>query len=320
MQKKQLGNTDLHLTAIGLGTWSFGGPGWKYSWGEQDEQQSVETMLRAVQLGVNWFDTAPVYGFGNAEKVVAQALKKMPTKPIVATKCGRAWQPDGTIVPKLTANSIRQEAEDSLRRLELDVIDLYQMHWPQPDEEIESGWEMMATLKEEGKVRCIGVSNFNIQQLERAQKIHPVASLQPPYSMLNRDIENELEPYCKQNNIGLITYSPMQKGILTDKFTRYFVSQIPKDDHRIQLDGNFKEPKLSQNLELVDLLRAIAQKRNCTVAQIAVAWTLRSAEITAAIVGARHPAQIEDTVKAVNIQLKQSDLAVIEMFLAKNRM
>ena len=214
MQKRRLGNTDLELTTVGLGAWAMGGP-WLYGWGPQDDDESIATVLRAMDEGVNWIDTAAIYGHGRSESVVGRALKQMSQKPLVATKCGLCWDEQHERIPRLKAQSIRTECHDSLRRLGIDTIDLYQIHWNQPQEDIEEGWTEMARLVEEGKVRYIGVSNFEVEQIRRLQKIHPVASLQPPYSMLHREVEDELLDYCGKNDIGVIVYSPMQRGLLT---------------------------------------------------------------------------------------------------------
>jgi len=232
MQTRRLGNTDLQFSRIGLGTWALGGGDWTFSWGAQDDAQSVETVCRALDLGVNWIDTAPVYGLGHSEEVVGKAIKGMSVKPLIATKCERCWDKDRKIYPCLKRESIRAEAEASLRRLGIDVIDLYQIHWPQPDADLEEGWATVAELVREGKVRYAGVSNFSLAQLQRIEPIHPVASLQPPYSMITRGVEAELLPYCHDHHIGVIVYSPMQKGLLTGKVTPQWVAQLPANDHR----------------------------------------------------------------------------------------
>lgn len=317
MKTRRLGSTDLELTTIGLGTWAIGGSGWRYGWGPQDDKDSIASIRRAVELGINWIDTAPIYGLGYAEEIIAKALNELSDKPIIATKCGLTWGKKKNIVPKLTQDSIKLEVEASLRRLRVDVIDLYQIHWPNPETRIEEAWETIAALVEKGKVRHAGVSNFNVTQLQRIQHIHPVASLQPPYSMLERGIEGKLFEFCAENDIGIISYSPLQKGILTDKFTRHFIKNLPEDDHRIIEDPNFHEPQLSANLEFVDALRGMARKRNVTVPQLAIAWALRRPEVTAVIVGARSPSQIEETIRADKYTLLDADLDVIDMLLAK---
>ncbi|MFQ5814623.1 MAG: aldo/keto reductase, partial [Anaerolineae bacterium] len=286
MQTRKLGWTSLNLSTIGLGTWAIGGGGWKYSWGPQDDRESISTIWRALEKGINWVDTAPVYGLGHSEEVVGKAIKELRDKPIVATKCSRVWDKDGSISGCLKKESIRSEVEASLRRLKIDVIDLYQIHWPDPDEDIEEAWGTMADLIKEGKVHYAGVSNFSVEQLKRIQPIRPVASLQPPYSMLERGIEEELLHYCSANNIGVIVYSPMQKGLLTGTFTGERMQNLPKDDHRRE-DPHFQEPELTANLKLVEGLRSIAKKSGRTLAQLAIAWVLRRSEVTAAIVGAR---------------------------------
>jgi aryl-alcohol dehydrogenase-like predicted oxidoreductase len=313
MQTRKLGFTDLRLTRIGLGTWAIGGP-WQYGWGPQDDRDSAATIRRALDLGINWLDTAPVYGLGHSEEVIGATLQGLAEKPIIATKCGRVWHEDGGISGNLKPEGLRAEVEASLRRLKVEVIDLYQIHWPDPDHDIEEGWGAIADLVREGKLRYAGVCNFSLEQLKRIQPIHPVASLQPPYSMLARGVEAEHLAYCAAHDIGVIPYSPMQKGLLTGKVTREWVGELEENDHR-RRDPNFREPKLSENLKFVDGLRAIAEKRGGTAAHLAIAWVLRRPEVTAAIVGARRPSQIEETVRAGEWTLPQEDLAAIEALL-----
>jgi aryl-alcohol dehydrogenase-like predicted oxidoreductase len=317
MQTRQLGYSDLQLTTIGLGSWAIGGGGWVYGWGAQDDADSIAAIQRALDLGINWIDTAAVYGRGHSEEVVGQAIAGRRDEVIIATKCGRILD-EGRDRPygRLKADSVRREAEASLRRLNVEVIDLYQIHWPDPDEEIEEGWGVVADLIQEGKVRYGGVSNFNVTHLKRIQPIHRVASLQPPYSMLRPGIEDELLPYCAANNIGVIPYSPMQAGLLTGKFTWERVATLPDDDWRPRNEF-FQEPQLSANLELVEGLRPIAERNNKTVAQLAIAWVLRRPEVTAAIVGARHPSQIEETAAAGDWRLSAEELAEIDALLEK---
>jgi aryl-alcohol dehydrogenase-like predicted oxidoreductase len=315
MQTRQLGKTDLHLTVIGLGAWAMGGGGWKFGWGAQDDTESIATIRHAVELGVNWIDTAPVYGTGHSEEVLGKALKGMPTRPIVATKCGRRWDETRTPFARIKRQSVLDEVDESLKRLDIECIDLYQMHWPQPDEDIEEGWGAMADAVKAGKVRHIGVCNYNVAQLKRIHAIHPVASLQPPYSMLVRGVEAELLPFCAEHGIGVVVYSPMQKGILTDKFTREWVSSLDKDDHRSQHDPRFQEPELSKNLALVEGLKPIARAGGHSVAQLSLAWVLRRPEVTSAIVGARKPSQIEETVGAGDWTLSQADVAAVNALL-----
>lgn len=318
MQTTKLGYTNLHLSSIGLGTWAIGGS-WRYGWGPQDDEESIAAIRRAVELGLNWIDTAPAYGLGHAEEVVSKAISDLSDKPRIATKCGLVWDEKGNVFGRLRRESVRTEVEASLKRLQIKVIDLYQVHWPDPDRDIEEAWGTIADLVKEGKIRYAGVSNFNVEQLKRVQAIHPVASLQPPYSMLERDIEKELLDYCEKNNIGVIVYSPIQKGILTDKFSREFVQSLAVDDHRRKYDAQFQEPALSANLKLVAGLREIAHKHGKTVAQLAIAWALLRSEVTAAIVGARRPSQIEETVVAGDWRLPAEDLAAIDELLAERQ-
>lgn len=318
MQTRKLGWTDLNLSTIGLGTWALGGGGYKFGWGPQDDEESIATIRRALELGINWIDTAPVYGLGHSEEVIGEAIKGVRDRPIIATKCGFVWDKDGNISNCLKRESVRREVEASLRRLKVDVIDLYQIHSPGPDKDIEKAWDTMVALIEEGKVRYIGVSNFGVEQLKRVQPIHPVASLQPPYSVVRRGIEGELLDYCLANDIGVITYGPMQKGLLTGKVTREWIRNLPEDDHRRE-DPRFQEPQLSANLELVEGLRSIAKKSGMTVAQLAIAWVLRRREVTAAIVGARRPSQVEETVVAGEWMLSKEDIAAIETLLEKRQ-
>jgi len=318
MQTRKLGWTDLNLSTVGLGTWAIGGAGWKFSWGPQDDRESISTIRRALEKGINWIDTAPVYGLGHSEEIVGKAIKESRDRPIIATKCSRLWDKDGNPYGCLKKESIRSEVERSLRRLKIEVIDLYQIHWPDPDEDIEEAWSAIKDLIKEGKVRYAGVSNFSVEQIRRIQVIHPVASLQPPYSMLERGIEEELLHYCSANNIGIIVYSPMQKGILTGRFTRERVQNLPQDDHRHE-DPRFQEPELSANLKLVEGLRSIAERSDRTVAQLAIAWVLQRSEVTAAIVGARHPSQIEETVATGESMLSKEDITAIDTLLNKRQ-
>ena len=312
---RQLGNSDMHLTPIGYGAWAIGGGNWEFAWGAQDDDESVRTIERALDSGINWIDTAAIYGLGHSEEVVAKALKNSPHKPYVFTKCSMRWFPDRRIYRSLKAGSLQEEIEDSLRRLRVDAIDLYQIHWPNPEDELEEGWEMLAKLKEQGKVRYIGVSNFNVAQMKRVQKIAPITSLQPPYSLLRRDIEAEILPFCKQNNIGVINYSPMVSGLLTGKMTAERVKNLPEDDWR-RRSPNFNEPKLSKNLKLVELLREIGRQHGVEPGVVAIAWTLRHPAITAAIVGARRPDQIDGILPAAKFRLNEGEIARIEKFLS----
>lgn len=315
MTYRQLGASDLKLSTIGVGTWAMGGDDWVFSWGPQDDQDSIDAIHSAVDAGINWIDTAPVYGLGHCEKVVGKAIVGKRDKLIIATKCCRIWNDAGKVYGSLKAESVRKEAEDSLRRLNIDVIDLYQLHWPDPEEDIEEGWTVVAELIAEGKVRYGGVSNFNVEQMKRAQAIHPVTSLQPPYSMLRRDIETEIAPFCAEQNIGIIAYSPMQTGLLTGKYTKERVAALPDSDWRSSKNPYFQEPQLSINIDVVDKLKLIAESKDITMPQLALAWVLRLPEMTSAIVGARSPEQIQETVKAGSIELSADDIAEIEVIL-----
>ncbi len=318
MQTRKLSWTDLNLSTVGLGTWAIGGAGWKFSWGPQDDRESISTIRRALEKGINWIDTAPVYGLGHSEEIVGKAIKESRDRPIIATKCTRLWDKDGNPYGCLKKESIRSEVERSLKRLKIEVIDLYQIHWSDPDEDIEEAWSAIKDLVIEGKVRYAGVSNFSVEQIRRIQPIHPVASLQPPYSMIERGIEEELLHYCSANNIGVIVYSPMQKGLLTGKFTREHMQSLPQDDHRRE-DPHFQEPELGANLKLVEDLCSIAEKSGRTVAQLAIAWVLQHSEVTAAIVGARHPSQIEETITAGESMLSKEDISAIDTLLNKRQ-
>ncbi len=318
MQTRKFGNTGMETTTIGFGSWAVGGSGWAAGWGPQDDEESVGAIRRALELGINWIDTAAVYGLGHSEEVVVRALKGVPEgeRPYVFTKCSMIWDENGEIGHSLKADSVKRECEESLRRLNTDVIDLYQIHWPNPDEEIEEGWQAMAELKEEGKVRHIGVSNFDVSQMKRAQAIASIDSLQPPYSMLDRGIEDEILPYCREQNIAVIIYSPMKSGLLTGKMTKKRAESLPEDDWRSRARA-FNEPQLSKNLGLVDLLREIVGRHDASPAEVAIAWTLLHPAVTAAIVGARRPDQV-DGVGAADLKLSDDEVGEIETFLAES--
>jgi aryl-alcohol dehydrogenase-like predicted oxidoreductase len=316
MEKRQLGNTDMQITPIGFGTWAIGGGGWKFGWGPQDDKQSIEAINRAIDLGMNWIDTAAVYGLGHAEEVVEQALRGRSDKPYIFTKCSLVWDDQRNISNNQRASSIRREVEDSLRRLKVDVIDLYQVHWPFPDEQIEEGWTTMAELKEEGKVRHIGVSNYNVEQMRRAQAIAPIATQQPPYSLIKRDIEGAILDYCAANNIGVIVYAPMQSGLLTGKMTPERVANMPEDDWR-RSSPDFQEPQLSKNLKLVDLLRDIGNRHGRSPGEVAIAWTLRQPAVTGAIVGGRNAEQVDGIIGAGEFRLSKDEIDEIESLQQK---
>ena len=314
MLTRRLGCTDLELTTVGLGTWAIGGP-WQFGWGPQDDDEAIAAILTGLEAGINWIDTAPAYGLGHSEELVAQALEQVSEKPVIATKCGILWNEKKEKLTCLKRQSIRDECHASLKRLGVETIDLYQMHWPDPDEDMEEAWEEMTKLHHEGKARYIGVSNFSVEQIKRAQKIHPVASLQPPYSMLHREIEDELLSYCAENDIGVVAYSPMQRGLLTGKFSAERLASLPADDHR-KRHRDFQEPQLSATLELVEGLKRIAERNGRTCAQLAISWVLRMPEVAAAIAGARRPEQIVETAPASDWNLSENDIEEIEQLLA----
>jgi aryl-alcohol dehydrogenase-like predicted oxidoreductase len=317
MKTRQLGNTDMQITPIGFGAWAIGGGGYQFGWGPQDDEQSIAAINRALDLGINWIDTAAVYGLGHSEEIVGRVLRHRSERPYVFTKCSRVWNDNGEISGNLKAESIRRECEASLRRLQTDVIDLYQMHWPNPDQDIEEGWGAMAQLQQEGKVRHIGVSNFDVSQMQRVMKIAPISSLQAPYSLIKRDIEREILPFCQEQNIGVIVYSPMMSGLLTGTMTRERIKKLPEDDWR-KRDPEFQEPNLSRNLALVEKLGEIAYMHGRTSGEVAIAWTLAHPGVTAAIVGARDPSQVDGIIGAAEFRLTDSELREIEKFLDEN--
>jgi len=319
MQTRQLGNSDLQITPVGYGAWAIGGSGWQFAWGSQDDDDSVAAIHRSLEMGVNWIDTAAVYGLGHSEEVVARALESWSgPRPYVFTKCGLRWDTRGNVQKVLAADSIRAEVEASLRQLKVDVIDLYQIHWP-PDPDspaLEEGWSTMANLKREGKVRWIGVSNFDVSQLRRAQAITPVTSLQPQYSLIHREIETEILPFCQRERTGVIVYSPMASGLLTGAMTRERAVKLPKDDWR-RGHPDFTEPNLSRNLALVALLQEIGRRHNRSAGEVAIAWTLHHPAVTGAIVGARNARQAEGVMRAGEFRLIDEDFNEIESFSAK---
>lgn len=319
MQTRQFGKTDMQITPVGLGTWAIGGGNYQFGWGAQDDKESIAAIHRALELGVNWIDTAAVYGLGHSEEVVGRAVKEWSgsDRPYIFTKCSRVWNEQKAISSNLEPRSIRNEVEQSLRRLQVDAIDLYQMHWPEPDADIEEGWGAMAKLKAEGKVRHIGVSNFNMSQMERIQQIAPIESLQPPYSLIRPDVERKILPYCQQHNIGVIAYSPMQSGLLSGKMSRERIAGMPEDDWR-KRNEEFQEPRLSRNLALVDVLNEIGFPHNMSPGEVAIAWTLRNPAVTGAIVGGRNPQQVEEVVNAAEFRLSDSELDQIETFLREH--
>jgi len=314
---RTLGNSDLRLTPVGFGAWAIGGGNWEFAWGPQDDNESIGAIHRALDLGVNWIDTAAIYGLGHSEEIVGRALKSTSDKPFVFTKCSMRWHQDRSIYRSLKTESIAEELEGSLRRLGVETIDLYQIHWPNPETEIEEGWEALARFQKEGKIRWIGVSNFSVEQMKRALKIAPITSLQPPYSMLRRAIEEEILPFTQFNNIGVINYSPMVSGLLTGKMTAERVAAFPQDDWRRRA-VEFNEPRLSRNLQLVELLREVGNGHNVSPGVVAVAWTLHHPAVTAAIVGGRSAQQVEGLAPALEFRITDEDYARINDFLTAN--
>jgi aryl-alcohol dehydrogenase-like predicted oxidoreductase len=316
MQKRRLGNSDLELSPIGVGAWAMGGSGWAFSWGPQDDRESIAAIHTALDAGVNWIDTAAVYGLGHSEEVVATAIADRSDRPHVFTKCERVWNEKGEISSRLKADSIRRECEASLRRLRRDAIDLYQIHWPDPEADIEEGWGAMAKLQQEGKVRWIGVSNFSVPQLKRLHAIAPVTSLQPPYSAISPEIEQETLPYCLENGIGVIVYSPMKSGLLAGKMTKERVANFSPEDFRRRAAA-FQEPALTRNLALADKMAEIARRHGRTAGEVAIAWTLRHPAVTAAIVGMRSAGQARGVLGALEFRLTPEEIAEIEGFRAR---
>jgi len=315
MELKQLGSSDLKLTPLGVGAWAIGGPGWAFGWGAQDDTDSIAAIRAALEAGWNWIDTAAVYGLGHSEEVVARALEGVAARPYVFTKCELVWDEDRKITGCLKAASVRRECEASLRRLKVDTIDLYQIHWPDPLEDIEEGWETVVRLKAEGKIRWGGVSNFKVDQLKRIAPLGPVTSLQPPYSIISPEVEQELLPHCAQEHIGVIVYSPMKSGLLTGKMTAERVAALPEDDFRKRA-VQFKEPKLSRNLALAEVLRTIGARHGRSPGEVALAWCLRHPAVTGAIVGVRNPGQVQGVTGALTFRLADGEAGEIAAFMA----
>ena len=315
MKKKLLGNSDLELSAIGLGTWAIGGGGLASSWGPLDDNDSIAAIHQSIDMGMNWIDTAPVYGLGHAEEIVAKAVKSASAKPYIFTKCSRIWND-----LRETGNSlkgIRREIEESLQRLRVETIDLYQMHWPKPEEDIEEGWSVMADLQKQGKVRWIGVSNFEVAHMERVMKIAPITSNQPPYSMINRNIEHEILPFCQRHNIGTINYAPMHSGLLTGRMTKERVANFPEDDFR-ERAKNYQEPYLSRNLKWGEFLKTVGERHGVPAGVIAIAWTLHNPGITAAIVGGRNAEQVRGVAPALDFRLSDAEYDEINAYVASH--
>jgi aryl-alcohol dehydrogenase-like predicted oxidoreductase len=302
-----LGRTGLEITRVGFGAWAIGGSNWDWGWGAQDDCDSLAAIHRALQLGVNWIDTAAQYGLGHSEEVVARALEGVEPRPLVFTKGGQPEGPNRSTIQTLRRDSLRRECEESLRRLGVDAIDLYQIHWPIPDEEVEEGWSTLAELKQEGLVRHIGASNFSVAQLERAEAIAPVETLQPPYSLVDRDVEPDVLPWCEEHGAGVIVYSPMASGMLTGRMTRERIERLPDDDWRAKSD-TFREPQLSRNLELVERLEHVGERHGVEPGAVAVAWTLLNPAVDGAITGFRRPDQVDPIVVAADLELDQRDL------------
>ena len=318
MNTRLLGNSDLAITPIGIGAWAIGGGGWNGSMGPQNDADSIPAIHAALGHGLNWIDTAALYGLGHSEEMVARAIQGRSPRPYVFTKCERVWDTTRNIGACLKAESVRRECEDSLRRLRIDVIDLYQIHWPEPDPDIEEGWTELARLKEEGKVRWIGVSNFSVKQMKRAQAIAPISSLQPPYAVVRREIEQEILPFCLSQNIGVIVYSPMYAGLLTGTMTRERVANFLPEDWRRNLPG-FNEPALSRNLEVVEHLREIGRRHGRSPGEVAIAWTLNHPAVTGAIVGFRSTEQVEGIVGAAEFRLSRAELSQIDDVLKQEK-
>lgn len=310
MDTRILGNSEFEITRIGLGTWAIGGP-WQFGWGPQDDDDSVRAIHAALDGGINWIDTAPAYGLGHSEEIVAKALRQTDHEPFVFTKCGIVWSDSGKTSQTLKKDSIVREVEASLRRLEVEAIDLYQIHWPIPGNEIEEGCAAVEELRQAGKLRFAGVSNFSVAQMETVRSIMEITSLQPPYSLVQRDVEQEILPYCRSHGIGVINYSPMGSGLLTGKMTRERLAGLPEGDFRRKSD-RFREPELSRNLAIAEALRGLADERGCSIPEVAIAWTLHNPAVTSAIVGVRNPQQVEDILGASEIELSSAELAALE--------
>ena len=311
LKTARLGNTGLEITRIGFGAWALGGGGWEFGWGPQDDEESIAAIHYALEQGINWIDTAAAYGFGRSEQVVGRAIEALREPPFVFTKCSLLEGPGRRVVHDLKRDSIHRETEASLKRLGVEAIDLYQIHWPIPEEDIEEGWSALVELKDQGLVRHIGVSNFNVEQIRRIQQLAPVETLQPPYSLIARDVEREILPFCEREEIGVIVYSPMGSGLLTGKMTRERIENLPEDDWR-KHDQRFQEPQLSRHLVLVERLKAVADRHETTPGAVAVAWTLRHPAVDGAIVGFRRPDQVDEILAAAGLELSDDDVEEIE--------
>jgi aryl-alcohol dehydrogenase-like predicted oxidoreductase len=312
LRTTELGSTGMEITRVGFGAWAIGGGGWEFGWGPQEDDESVAAIERALDHGVNWIDTAAAYGFGRSERVVGRALAGVSDRPYVFTKCSLLEGPGRRVEHSLKRDSVLLEAETSLERLGVDAIDLYQIHWPIPEADIEEGWTALAELRDQGLVRHIGVSNFNVEQLRRIQDIAPVETLQPPYSLVSRAVEDETLPYAERRDIGVIAYSPMESGLLTGAMTRERIENLPDDDWR-RSDPRFQEPRLSETLALVERLENVAERHDTTPGAVAIAWTLRNPAVDGAIVGFRRPEQVDPRmVHAGDVELSDDDINTIE--------
>lgn len=323
MQHRKLGSADFTISPIGLGTWAIAGAGWEFGWGAQDDEESLSALEYAVERGVNWIDTAAVYGLGHAEEIVGRLLRRVPAsrRPLVFTKGSLVWDPiSRQISHSLAPDSLLREIDESLRRLRTETIDLYQIHWPAfpadgPDDGIEAALSVLEKARQQGKIRAIGVSNFNVAQLKRAQAVTEIASLQPPYSALMREVESDILPFCEQTGVGVIAYSTLQSGLLSGAMTRERIARLPDDDWRKTRSPDFREPRLTQNLALVETFRRIGYRHGLTPAAVAIAWVLRQPAISGAIVGARRPAQVDGLLGAAGYRLSEDELAEIAPFL-----
>ncbi|HEY2693874.1 MAG TPA: aldo/keto reductase [Pseudonocardiaceae bacterium] len=311
LRTNPLGETGMEITRVGFGAWAIGGGGWEFGWGPQEDDESITAIHRALELGINWIDTAAAYGFGRSERTVGRALEGVTARPYVFTKCSLLDDGTGRVRHSLKRDSILREAQASLDRLGIDAIDLYQIHWPNPESDIEEGWAALAELKEQGIVRHIGVSNFDTDQLHRISSIAPVETLQPQYSLIDRDAEADVLPFAEKQNMGVIVYSPMGSGLLTGGITRERLAAMADDDWR-KSDARFTEPQLSRHLATAQRLRAVADRHGTSPGAVAVAWTLRNPAVTGAITGFRRPAQVDPIVTAANLDLTNSDIADIE--------
>jgi aryl-alcohol dehydrogenase-like predicted oxidoreductase len=307
----ELGSTGLEITRVGFGAWAVGGGGWEFGWGPQDDMQSIAAIHHAVDRGINWIDTAAGYGFGHSEEVVGRALEGMAERPYVFTKCSLLEGPGRTVVNNLKRDSVRRECEASIARLRVDAIDLYQIHWPRPDADVEEGWSALVELRDEGLVRHIGVSNFSVEQLQRIAAIAPVESLQPLYSLIDRDAEAEILPFCEREGVGVIVYSPMGSGMLTGAMTRERIEAFPDDDWR-KGSARFREPALSANLAAAERVRGVAERHGVAPGAVAIAWALRNPAVDGAIVGFRGPGQVEELLAGAALALSEEDAAELE--------